>query len=464
MTREQEDKIQDFLNQNVRNENISPDKRALIEKDLYSMDFESFQKKYDKEFKQMTRGWSKIRTNKSKDIQTRMRDVFSEDEFNPSKKWKDEMYEEYFSDIDRETFENTLSQMKNYYEEYKKEGEERINRRDRIKEMENVPWYKNILMNEYSKRRYIEDPNSSIWGEQGEFNPYSKEGQAELADNILHFTSMVPDTYPGMAGAGKIGFSTFGGPVTRALRNSIVDSDIKEENPVNKFFQESGVNIGTSFAPTLWITAVTRRGKNIAKSAGYFDEIALKKAITEEGKAIDSGIKTLDKFDKMSTSKIMQTVNGMPNSSLKNELMAVVSNPNFNKGDIEKVISTYKNIRKTSSKELQEAFDLVKDKGLKVDRIPDAPGKEYTSRLLLDPQFGIKKKIGYDISNVAPVGFDLVARDIAQGKYESEPKIDYDKETIIKVLSPKWKAGFPPKKGDKYYEIYEEWVNEQKGE
>lgn len=459
MTREQEDKIQNFLNQNVRNENISPAKRALIEKDLYSMDFEEFQKKYDKEFKQMTRGWSKIRTNKSKDLQTRIRDVFAEDNFNPSDRWKDEMYEEYFSDIDRETFENNLSQMRKYYEEYKKEGEENKLRRDRIKEMENVPWYKNILMNEYSKQRYIEDPNASIWGEHGEFNPYSKEGQAELADNILHFTSIVPDTYYGR-GPAKIAYSTLAGPVTRSLRNLIVDSDIKEESPVGKLGKEVALNVGTQFAPTAWVSAVTKRGKNIAKSADAFDDVALKIAVEDETKAINSGIKSL-KFDKKTPSQIMQDINKMPESSLKTDLQSILSNGNWNVEDLTKKINEYKVLTGKSSKEIQTAFDNAKTSNEKFDYDLKSP---YVSRKLLDPELSKGANAVYYGTKVGVPSIELVARNVAQGQYESKPKTDYDKETIIKILSPKWKAGFKPKKGDKYYEIFEEWDAEQKGE
>lgn len=464
MKEEYNENIRNFLRDNYKAGKITKEEWDAARKDSYDMDLREFTDKYDQLFQEKTVGWSKLRKPKEKDLAERIREDFGDMKFNPSENWKKEIYYEKYKDIPKEQFEETLAKMKNFYEEDKKEGEENKLRRDRIKEMENVPWYKNILMNEYSKQRYIEDPNASIWGEQGEFNPYSKEGQAELADNILHFTSLVPDTYPGMAGLGKVSYSTLGGPVTRALRNLIVDSDIKEERPFTKLAQETGINVGTSFAPTAWIRAVTKRGQNIAKSAGYFDDIALKKAILEEGKAIDAGIENLGQLDQMSYTSIMKKVYGLPNSSMKNDLMSVVSDPNFNKEEVEKVISSYKKIRETTSKEFQDAVDLLRENRYKLEEIPGTYGKAYSTRQLLEPQFGKMKQLGYAGTTIAPVGFDMVARDIAQGQYESKPTTDYDKETIIKILSPKWKAGFTPKKGDKYYEIYEEWNNNLKGE
>ena len=440
---------------------MDKDKYDQIRKDVYKLDTEAFMDKWDSYLKDNVSGWIDYRKPKEKDLTVRLREDFGDIHFNPSERWKDEVYKKNYSDIPRERFEENLAKMREYDEEYENEKTENKSRRERIKEMENIPWYKNILMNEYSKQRYIEDPDASIWGEQGKFNPYSREGQAELADNILHFTSLVPDTYPGMAGVPKVTYSTLGGPVTRSLRNLIVDSDIKEEKPFLKLAQETGLNVGTSFAPTAWVTAVTKRGQNIAKSAGYLDDIALKKSIAEESKAIDAGIENLGQFDQMSHTAIMKKVNALPNSSMKNDLMSVVSDPNFNKEDVAKVVSSYKKIQGTTPEVLQASFDLLRGKGYKLERAYPY-GEAYSTRRLLDPQFGKMKQLGYAGATIVPVGMDMVARDIAQGQYEGEPKVDYDEETIIRTLSPKWKSGFVPRKGDKYYEVYEKWNSERK--
>ena len=458
----EKDKVLDWLARSKKF--MDEEKYDQIREDVYKLDTEAFMDKWDSYLKSNVSGWIDYRKPKEKDLTVRLREDFGDVGFNPSERWKNEVYKKRYSDIPRERFEENLAKMKGYHEEYEKEKTDNMGRRERIKEMENIPWYKNILMNEYSKQRYIEDPDASIWGEQGKFNPYSREGQAELADNILHFTSLVPDTYPGMAGVGKVTYSTLGGPVTRALRNLIVDSDIKEEKPFTKLAQETGVNVGTSFGPTAWVRAVTKRGQNIAKSAGYFDDIALKKAIAEEGKAIDAGIESLGQLDQMSHTSIMKKVNGLPNSSLKNDLTTVVSNPNFNKEDVAKVISDYIRIRKTSSKEFQDAVDVLRENKFKLEEIPGTYGKAYSTRQLLDPQFGKMKQLGYGGATIAPVGIDLVARDIAQGEYEGDPKVDYDEETVIAALYPKWERGFVPKKGDKYYEIYEKWDSERNKE
>lgn len=435
---------------------------------------QEFTEKWDKLFKEKVRGWANTRKAKPKDLATRLREDFADDDFAPAENYKEDVYESKYKDVGRDEFEQALSNMRKYSAEYKAEGEANKARRARIEEMEGkkAPFYKNLARNlltsEYSKQRYIEDPTEVVpfpgLYEQTNFkkwNPYSKEGQADIADNIIHLTSTVPDIIAAQGKPLKMALSTLAGPAERALRNRIVDSDIEEENPFSKFLGEVSTNVGVSFAPTAWVAALQKRGKNIVKGGGLWDDVSLKMAIADEDKAIKEGLKSIDLTKDYS--KIMKDVNRLPNSAFKTEMQKAVKDPNFKKETLEEIVKTYGSLSERSGKELAEAYDIVRKSGkYEMTPKPNVPGaKDYMTRKMLDPELSIWGKAVYGATRGAPIA-EGIAKAYAQSEYEGKPEIyqtEEEKQKIIDILKPKWKAGFAPKKGDKYYELYREYMD-----
>lgn len=181
----------------------------------------------------------------------------------------------------------------------------------RKKEIENAglfsPW---TLASDYSKQRYIDDPDASMFGKEGNYLSFSptnlfsdepvieggilsSEGQSDLRDAILGATGAVGDVIPGIGGVVV-------GPAVRAGR------DVYHTAAGDKYHKDWGTiasdvgtdlafNVGTNYAPTAALAYGAKRTKAVGKDAASggigqsIKNISEKKAANEERAAIGAG-------------------------------------------------------------------------------------------------------------------------------------------------------------------------------
>lgn len=206
-------------------------------------------------------------------------------------------------------------------EEERKYFEGRERRKKEIKD-----GFKWNFASDYSKQRYIDNPDASIFGKEGKFNPYSKEGQDELSDVILGGAAAVADFLPGLGG-------TFAGPVIRAGRNIVEGQDAKDV--VSNFAADAGANAGVDYLPTLILNKIRKVAKKGATSVEQYshykqDLSNSEKAVKEMQDAFKGiDIDKVDALDPKEISKLRKAVEGLPESPAKNDIKKILdSDPN----------------------------------------------------------------------------------------------------------------------------------------
>lgn len=260
------EKIRDFLARQVFNDDKLYDFDQLTEDEQWDW-WNKNKKFYSKEV-----GFSEVGLiERSKDWKAELAKY-------PTYMLDDDVLEEIAQVNDDVSFED----LKRYREENQQEAERQKGRKRREKEIKEAgllsPW---TLASDYSKQRYIDDPDASIFGKEGDFNPYSREGQEELRDVILGGSAAVGDLIPG--------YGSLAGTGVRAARDVYKKasdspyqkdwSDIASDASIDAF-----LNLGTEFLPT----AIVNRTGKMAKNSKY----AL-------GKNFAEGVQNIQDFSKM---------------------------------------------------------------------------------------------------------------------------------------------------------------------
>lgn len=192
------------------------------------------------------------------------------------------------------------------------------------------------LASDYSKQRYIDDPDASIFGKEGDFNPLSTQGQDELRDVILGGFGAVGDVLPGVGGI-------LIGPGFRAGRD-VANYGGRYGKDVGTIINDVGTdalfNAGTQLLPTTVLRTTGKLGKGGAKTAGgkiadaafdaskILDMAAEDKAIRESLK--NAGWLGIDNSGKaavglLNAKDAAKKIARMPDSPLKRELQAAGS-------------------------------------------------------------------------------------------------------------------------------------------
>ena len=207
-----------------------------------------------------------------------------------------------------------------------KAKEYQAGRKRRAKEIKDAgffsPW---TLASEYSKQRYIDNPDASIFGKEGNFNPLSSEGQNELRDVMLGGAGAVGDLLPGLGGV-------LVGPAIRTARDiehKVNDSPYQKEwgDIGSNVLSDLGMNAGVEYLPTAVLNRSAKMFKNAKGSFGK--EMA--QAMTDAGKynealsnrkAIEDAYEFFTKGSNVSDKEAARTINALPEGPFKQELQA----------------------------------------------------------------------------------------------------------------------------------------------
>lgn len=290
------------------------------------------------------------------------------------------------------------SELKNWFDktnEYKKmyeaEREAEAGKTRRKQEIDKEWFIQNLLASDYSKQRYIDDPNASIFGKEGSFNPYSTQGQEELQDVILGGTGAAADLMPG---AGALVAPTI--RTGRDVLHYFSDSPYKksERDIIKDALFDYGINTSA------WLLANARKG---AKAASELSSNDVKRAVNlaNENSAIHEGLGMVEatgasriqslpeilSYRKMGVAnpindiELKNLIMDMPESSMKQELMPLVADIKkrpINRAEVNEIIQKYQ-------KETNPAYQANLRAKLKQDKfLPDDAryGSPYLERAI----------------------------------------------------------------------------------
>lgn len=487
------DELQNFIADNVH-ANVDDKIVGQIMNDAANMDFNSFVNKWDDFLMEHSEGWSNTRPS-DKDIYTRIREAYgssdSKNPFNIPENYSDEIYESKFKDVPKAEYDKALQAMSKHWETEKKAREYESGRYNRAKEVkEGGPkWW---LASEYSKNRYINEPEKSLFnGDNGLRLGMTKWGNTpKLGDVVegplLNKGDDIRDVMLGGAGlAGDFlpGGKALVGPIIRGYR------DYENYNtPYGKSLDDIGkertLDLGT-FLGAAWL-ANFRKGKRIASGAGkdipVLGDVMKNAEFTEGIKDTNKSLGILTMTNDLTTAK--NAIEAMPDNSIKGRLLKEFGD--FHQyGNAEAEGAFMERLRTIANAEIKDLnmYTITKE-GSNFRPVNTEELGVNVQGLYTSPQRAVGEKAAIknaDIKQAArftpevgPVGAFVrdkalpLERTLEQGaakrlstQYEADVK-DKDrklKDWYIKNYARDWELGFKPneKEGDPLWEAYKEY-------
>lgn len=289
-----------------------------------------------------------------------------------------------------------------YKKMYEAEREAEAGKTRRKQEIDKEWFLQNLLASDYSKQRYIDDPNASVFGKEGSFDPSSTQGQEELQDVILGGTGAVADLIPG-AGA-------LIAPTIRTGRDVLhYFSDSPYKKSVRDIGRDAALDYGINTGA--WLLANARKG---AKAATELSSNDVKRAVNlaNENNAIHEGLgmveatgasriqslpeilsyRNMGVANPINDIKLKNLIMDMPESSMKQELMPLVADIKkrpINRAEVNEIIQKYQ-------KETNPAYQANLRAKLKQDKfLPEDAryGSPYLERAITTKPVSELKKL-----------------------------------------------------------------------
>lgn len=451
------DTLQTFISDNVH-ANVPDSVVGEMMKDAENMDFGSFVDKWDETLKANSAGWSDMRGT-AKSLPERFTAAFgtsdSKNPFVQDANFKDELYEKSFKDVPKEQFDATVDNMSKYWEDEKRAREYTAGKKLREKEVKDWPMWKNILASDYAKQRYINEPEKSIFSDEGEW--YNKgEDISDLAYGVA-----------GAAGDVLPGYGLLVGPAARAARDvhhKAIDSPYQKEwsDIAQDVATDALVNASVDFLPNL------RRYTNMGKRGSKESPISTVMDLEDDINSVRTQLKNLSKaYDSNSNIELIETINKLPEGDLKNELLKYTTDyKNIDKAGIVKVANEWHS--KLNAYDTAPFIDVAKN-------VIEGKAQHHGSgqifddalfkRKLLEPNLSKGQKLAKNIIRGVEVAAEkggpaLKEIDTAKGR-GSEPAVNDKlvKDWYKQNYERDWKMGFKPneKEGDLLWEAYKEW-------
>lgn len=467
--------LQKFLRNNKNR--LSEEEFQSMYSDSYDMPMDEFTEKYDSILKEKGVGWSKIRKPKAKNVQERIREEFGDDKFIVPENYRRDVWEEKFQDIPYERFSENIDKMRQYYEDEVKAQDYEAGKRRREKEVKNWPWYRDVLASEYEKERYINEPESALFGEES----------GPVSENILGKGEAISDLIYGGAGAvGDFipGLGTILGPAARTARDvqhKANDSKYQKEwsDIGSDLASDAAINLGTEYLPTAIIGKTKRGAKNLSKSAGFMSDVGLEMNV-QGRKAANEVIEknfdaVVDAADDARTFDLL--LEKLPDSDIKKDLIDLRNKPDFDKSKVNDYIEQYKDAKKATA-DNKEMF------GYKYDEktgsiVPTQRSEGYLGPNAYDffksqernkamTKKGLKSGLAAVGGKTGVVGGGLVKEVSTAKSRGKEVEIDPEeaKNWYKQNYTRDWLLGFTPeyKEGDPKWEAFEEEFPERAAE
>lgn len=457
------DELQNFIADNVHAD-VKDDVVKQVMQDAANLDADSFMNKWDDWMYENSEGWNSFRPQ-TKDVYTRMREAFGSSDvsnpFNVSEGKRRQIYEDNFKDVQQEQFDKALSNMSKFWEDEKRAREYNAGRIKRTQEIKDWPLWKQVLASDYAKQRYINEPEKSIFSDEGEW--YNKgDDVSDLAYGIA-----------GAAGDALPGYGTFVGPAVRAARDiqhKITDSPYQKEwsDIGQDALSDAAINFGVEYMPTAILNRGRKAGKNIGKSDEVFSDYAAEMNFAQRQQANDAAFEYLNKnLDMFADARVAQIrVNSMPESDIKNDMLKLVNSDKYSKREVERYMDAYQKANENGI----DAYTYVKsnsnvrpNKNIKTDNLGENTIDFFKSkeRLMGLPESKLRTGVAKLSTKYAPAGQTVVKEiDTAKGR-GSTPEADKQlvKDWYKQNYARDWELGFKPneKEGDPLWEAYIEW-------
>lgn len=348
---------------------------------------------------------------------------------------------------------------------YKKEQEDEAAKYKRAKEVEKEWTLKEnplraLMASEYEKQRYIDNPSEATFGNEAAGLLGSSLGSK--ADLAFGAAGAAADFVPGPV-------STILGPGIRATRD--VGHKVTG-SPYQKDWSDIASDAFSDVAANAAAFGIANARKLSRVARGYSSpEVEAALALRDQNKAISTGLGDLLKMrgeeGLLDQLKLARTIEALPESHMKTELMAEVGKFGKEGMDVNKISSIMDKYQKEISAGNLEAG--LRDAAARGENLNLTPyGKQY---VLTKPLTKPYDKLSYgalrvaDAINLGAPG-QVAMQEIATGKGRGS-KATTDERYIIdkykNMYDRDWSLGFAPRKkdGDPLWEAYKEWSEER---
>lgn len=340
-----DDKIEQYLLD--INNFVDVDTYNAMVRDADKLDTKSWLNKYQdmaQKDETLAATWREYGFDKySKDKYDRYAEVFGSSETeNPYDKpevWLKATWQSDFEDIPREEFMSDIANMSKYWQDYKAEGDRKAGIEQRKREIEK-DWslLKKMLASDYSKQRYIHEPEKSVFSDKGEW--YNK-GE-DVSDVMLGILGLAGDFTPGVGGVVL-------GPGARAIRDiRHISTDSPYKKNTSEMLRDIAADAGLNYGA--YHMANIKKADNIVKDV-VSDEVKNAMNVADESLGMTNSLKDLSKFrlgsvitEANNDKALYDYVKSMPDNELKQELMPVVN------------VWTYKPINRAKVDEIAEKY------------------------------------------------------------------------------------------------------------
>lgn len=399
----------------------------------------------------------------SKDKYDRYRDTFgssdSENPFNKPDAWLKAKWTKDYQDMSFEDFKNDISTMSKYWEDEKRAREYEAGKKKREKEVKEWPLWKDILASEYSKQRYINEPEKSLFSDEGKW--YNKGD--DISDFAYGGAGAVADLLPG--------YGIFVGPAVRAARDvqhKVTDSPYQKDwsNIGQDAFADAAINAGIEYLPNL------RRYMSMAKRGAKESPVSTVLNLEDDVRMLRDQVDFIDNsFNGGNYAQLLRNIESLPESEFKTEMRKHVKDiRNIDEDGIAETIANWRN--KTNymlDKEQRKIIDYARqdiDKTAKLEGADNVFEDPITKRMILAPELNKAQKVGKaavrTVEKAAKEAGPILREiDTAKGR-GSKPEVDdkLTKDWYKQNYERDWKMGFKPneKEGDLLWEAYKEWT------
>lgn len=362
-----------------------------------------------------------------------------------------------------------VEEFRNQFKLVKERIDTEKGRERRKKELDEMAWYnpQNWATSDYEKQRYINDPDASIIGKEGNGKWFNK-GEA-ISDLAFGIAGAAGDMLPGwgsLIGTGIRGLRDAHHKATGSKYQKdwgTILKDVAEDAAFNTFIEKT---------PTPQLQNVDETAQKVGKLDPFFSKVNDYRKIKNEVIANKAGTDMLDwsKLHNMSDLQIEKAIDGMPDSPLKQKLKGYVADGvEKNRSKIGETLVTYESLSKP--KRLAQQYSYFDEAGnvnpFKKDYWKEQGVDDYVKRQAkASGQSKLVKGVGTAFNLVQGQGGNALkeiktaeGRDSMPNTSERED-IDWFKENYARD----WEAGFVPrgKDDEPIMKAYREWKEENK--
>lgn len=471
--------------------------------DFQSMDRKQWLQTWGDYMAENFNGWNEVdEVKQAKPLANRIANAFGDVKFAPKGRYKDDVYRSEFSDVPRDQFDAALAKMKEYYDAEVKGRKDEAMRKKREKEVKDWPFWRNVLASDYEKQRYVDKPETALFGKQAPRIGDAPEFRVgATADLLAGAAGAAADVLPGAKGV-------FLGPAIRSARDAahiLSGSPYRKEgmSPVTDFAADLGVNAGAAWLPNF--RRYTRMGRGATKDT----PVSIAVELNQMGKALDNK-QANDLYMTLASDggltdvhQLSNMINSLPDSPMKQELIANINDMGaIDKGKLADIMEKWRNtynLRGWDTDKIVERSNLADQMTLRASGASDAelakwysehpywkpkyqypsepgPLRDYANKIIGEQKLSnAQKATAWLLSNANSDIGGAAAKGIASvsgARMSSTPTIAMtgaDVEALNEIKNREarfWEAGFAPKKidGDPLWEAYREWYIERTGD